>query len=549
MALIESLDDSRVKKLKSLKYGANKPLVTKDINKTPSQQGLGLEASRRIDDLERMTKFFASPSGLKYLGNETLLNSIGIQDRLKKSIDSKLARRNERRAKKDKTPVLGTVVGNLIRGGAALLEDTVVNATKIVGSTLAQIPVNGTGTHFYRGFRNESTFYTANDDTKLVDLTSETIVSSENPTISIDDFRKDGNNSYSLDYTDTKIKRETRVKLGNQAAKKQKPITGYTHPIEGDEIDVINMLPPIDFSNDVGSKVDGRTVYDRPAIGVDEGRDLIKFRFEVITPEQNTMLYFRAFLDSFDDNYNADWSQNSYLGRGEAFYTYGGFDRSINLGFKIAAATRHEMQPLYQKMVFLASSTAPTYSANFMRGTLVNLTVGDYVYNMPGFIEQINYTWQSEYPWEIAMSKPEGLGQDDDMQELPHVLDCQVNFRPIHRFTPQTGLYHYITNPGYGGKPKTNLFFAEEGQSILDETGKATGQKINKTEPIPSSTIVAAENKEKYRLQPQQQIDALKNKAAKEARAREIAQETPEERARKAGINVESTRGELESGF
>lgn len=530
MALIESLDDSRVKKLKSLKYGANKPLVTKDINKTPSQQGLGLEASRRIDDLERMTKFFASPSGLKYLGNETLLNSIGIQDRLKKSIDSKLARRNERRAKKDKTPVPGTKIGNLIRGGAALLEDTVVNATNIVGSTLAQIPVNGTGTHFYRGFRNESTFYTANDDTKLVDLTSETVVSSENPTISVDDFRKDGNSSYSLDYTDTKIKRETRINLGNQATKKQKPVTGYTHPIEGDEIDGINMLPPLEL--EVGSS-------DRATLGTGKGRDLIKFRFEVITPEKNTMLYFRAFLDSFDDSYNADWSKNSYLGRGEAFYTYGGFDRSINLGFKIAAATRHEMQPLYQKMVFLASSTAPTYSANFMRGTLVNLTVGDYVYNMPGFIEQINYTWQTDYPWEVAMSKPEGLGQDDDMQELPHVLDCQVNFRPIHRFTPQTGLYHYITNPGFDGKPKTNLFFAEEGQT----------KSIKKTEPVSSKVIVNADNKEKYKLQPQQQIDALKNKAAKEARAREIAQETPEERARKAGIAVESSRGELESGF
>jgi len=502
MALIESLDDSRVKKLKSLKYGANKPLVTKDINKTPSRQGLGLEASRRIDDLERMTKFFASPSGLKYLGNETLLNSIGIQDRLKKSIDSKLARRNERRAKKDKTPVPGTKIGNLIRGGAALLEDTVVNATNIVGSTLAQIPVNGTGTHFYRGFRNESTFYTANDETKLVDLTSETVVSSENPTISVDDFRKDGNNSYSLDYTDKTIKRESRINLGDQGLQKTKPITGYTQPIgNGLDIDGINMLPPIDFSKDVGSEVDGKTVYDRPAIGVDKGRDLIKFRFEVITPEKNTMLYFRAFLDSFDDSYNADWSKNSYLGRGEAFYTYGGFDRSINLGFKIAAATRHEMQPLYQKMVFLASSTAPTYSANFMRGTLVNLTVGDYVYNMPGFIEQINYTWQTDYPWEIAMSKPEGLGQDDDMQELPHVLDCIVNFRPIHRFTPQTGLYHYITNPGFGGKPKSNLFFAEEGQG-----GDKT---IKKTEPLPSSTIVAAENKYKYRLQPQQQIDGI----------------------------------------
>lgn len=530
MALIESLDDSRVKKLKSLKYGANKPLVTKDINKTPSRQGLGLEASRRIDDLERMTKFFASPSGLKYLGNEALLQQVGLSESIKKAKAS------------GKTT-----------GGAILqqLGKTASTTGNLVGSTLAQVPVNGTGTHFFRGFIDQNSFYPnipprnleikqeiANPffgtDSKLNNAKPEQRLNFDNssPTdsVTIDDFRKNGNNSYSLDYTDTKIKRDTRINLGNQATKKQKPVTGYTHPIEGDEIDGINMLPPIELEK--GSS-------DRATLGTGKGRDLIKFRFEVITPEKSTMLYFRAFLDSFDDSYNADWSKNSYLGRGEAFYTYGGFDRSINLGFKIAAATRHEMQPLYQKMVFLASSTAPTYSANFMRGTLVNLTVGDYVYNMPGFIEQINYTWQTDYPWEVAMSKPEGLGQDDDMQELPHVLDCQVNFRPIHPFTPQTGLYHYITNPGFGGKPKTNLFFAEEGQT----------KSIKKTEPVSSKVIVNAENKEKYRLQPQQQIDALKNKAAKEARAREIAQETPEERARKAGVATSTTRGSLESGI
>ena len=135
-----------------------------------------------------------------------------------------------------------------------------------------------------------------------------------------------------------------------------------------------------------------------------------------------------------------------------------------------------------------------------MRGTLVNLTVGDYVYNLPGFIEQVNYNWQTDYPWEIAMSKPEGTGQDDDMQELPHVLDCKVNFRPIHRFTPQTGLYHYFTNPGFG-KPKSNLFFAEDGS----------------TNPLDSQKIVKAENFRAYRLQPKLQQEGIANNIARDA--------------------------------
>lgn len=575
MSLIKSLSDEKVKNLKSLRYGATEPLVTKDINKTPSPQGLGLEASTRQDDLKRISKLLKSPSGLRYLGSEALLQQLGLKDRIAKNVE------NQRKSRREKVEARGrsvrneggTIAGNLLRAGKAVLEEagkTALTTAGIVGSTLAQVPVNGTGTHFFRGFIGKQSMYpngpfrdletersdelrerglntfqktystietktnnilnesgekitntysipklnlpgatnpaeqnpqypkfrteqleqelenplygtlskltTSSLDLKTNDFTP---LSTKNPDIKIEDFRKSyftenekvGDRLYFLDYNDTNIKRETRVNLGDQGRSRVNfAARGYTQPPEGPELDKINMLPPIKLEGD-----------DRAELGTGFARDLIKFRFEVITPDtdgaKRTMLYFRAFLDSFDDSYNADWSKNSYLGRGEAFYTYGGFDRSISLSFKIAAATRHEMQPLYQKMVFLASSTAPTYSANFMRGTLVNLTVGDYVYNMPGFIEQINYSWETDYPWEIAMSKPEGEGQDDDMQELPHVLNCQVNFKPIHPFTPQTGLYHYITNPGTG-ESKRNLFFSQN----------------NKTKPKKSSEVLKSSN-------------------------------------------------------
>ena len=163
-------------------------------------------------------------------------------------------------------------------------------------------------------------------------------------------------------------------------------------------------------------------------------------------------LYFRALLTSFDDNYNATWTNTNYIGRGDAVKTYDGFSRDVSLGFKIVATTRAEMKPLYKKMVYLASSTAPTYGegGNFMKGTLARLTVGSYLYEVPGVINNVKYTWQENYPWEIAMQNPEN-NIDDDMQELPHIMDCSVTFGVIHDFTPQTGLYHYITSPTLAG--------------------------------------------------------------------------------------------------
>ena len=434
MALIRSLEDSRVKNLKSLSYGANKPLVTKDINKNPSPQGIGLEASRRVDDLVRITKFFASPSGAKYLGNEALLQQIGLSENIKKAKAS------------GKTT-----------GGAILqqLGKTALTTGKLVASTLAQVPVNGTGTHFFRGFIDESSFYTADNPTALLGQSTfdtEETVTTESRTSTLEDFR-DGTRTYNFKkddkdgYQRVEIKRETRVNLGDQS--KRVNISDYTSPLEEDTVDKLNMLPPIKLQN------------NRAEIGTGIGRDFIKFRFEVITPEQETILYFRAYLDTLLDTFNGDWSKNNYLGRGEAFYTYGGFDRSIQLGFKAAAATRHEMKPLYQKLTFLASATAPTYSANFMRGTLVKVTVGDYINQMPGVLESVSYNWNQDYPWEIAFQNPEG-DTDDDMQELPHILEAQVNFRPIHEFTPRTGLYHYITS----NKTKNKPFFTQNQQPI-----------------------------------------------------------------------------------
>ena len=280
--------------------------------------------------------------GVKYLGNEALLQQVGFGQKIRDA--------------KDPT---GSKVGNLLRQGAEILNQvgkTADTTGKLVGSTLAQIPVNGTGTHFYRGFINDESFYPTNvfnnyDQEKenpfigtiekfnsglaqppaLTPLPEggESIVDTGNRSHLIRDFRKQGNKSYSLDYTDQKIKRETRVNLGNQAGRTN--ISSYTSELEPGTIDGINMLPPIKL----------QSASDRKELGTDKARDLIKFRFEIVTPEEDTILYFRAYLDSFADSYNGDWSKNSYLGRGEAFYTYGGFDRSINLGFKIAASSRH----------------------------------------------------------------------------------------------------------------------------------------------------------------------------------------------------------------
>jgi len=225
--------------------------------------------------------------------------------------------------------------------------------------------------------------------------------------------------------------REKRVGLGDQSKRNKSGVAYWTNPTD-DEIDQINYL-------------DVTTV--RPE-GAGVGRDLAKLYFEIITPDaQPRFLYFRAFIDNFDDGYTADWQAHKYVGRAENFYTYGGFDRDITLSFKVAAATRVEMKPLYKKMVYLASATAPTYGGmmtKYMRGTFAKMTVGSYLDQVPGVITSVKYNLIEGMPWEIAMGQPEGV--EPESQVLPMGMQCAVTFRPIHTFAPQTGLYPYFTN-------------------------------------------------------------------------------------------------------
>lgn len=248
----------------------------------------------------------------------------------------------------------------------------------------------------------------------------------------VSDFRKKTGKSYSLNYGSggDSVRKESRVGLGNQGKKITIDPKKLWATVDRDTVDKLNEL----------------NIQDSKA-KLEDSRDLISLNFEVITPDNTKYLYFRAYLDNFSDDYTGNWASLNYIGRGESMRAYEGFSRGVSLGFKVAASTRSEMRPIYEKINYLASATAPTYGdGTFMRGTIVRVTVGDYLHRVPAVLENVSFTWQVDYPWEISMANPEGK-LDDDMQVLPHVLDCSVTLGIIHDFIPQTGKVPYIGNP------------------------------------------------------------------------------------------------------
>ena len=163
--------------------------------------------------------------------------------------------------------------------------------------------------------------------------------------------------------------------------------------------------------------------------------DIIPFQFNVFSPNESAYIYFRAFLEDFSDDYTGDWAGTKYIGRAEEFYTYQGFKRDISFSFKIAAFSKEDLKPLYNKLNYLAGSTAPTYAGNgqFMRGTLTAITVGDYLTNQNGFISKVGLKWDKSYPWEIDLF-------NENLPRVPHILDVSISFTPIHDFNVKTNI-------------------------------------------------------------------------------------------------------------
>jgi hypothetical protein len=169
---------------------------------------------------------------------------------------------------------------------------------------------------------------------------------------------------------------------------------------------------------------------DRSFSNIDE-KDMIKFGFECISndnPVSGLFLQFRAYLtNGITDNNQAIYQNFKYLGRGEDFFIYQGFTRTIGFSFRMAVENRQDLVPLYDKLNALVSQTYPDYSENgVMRTSLTRVTVGDYIYRMPGFLESVNVTVNQDSSWEIQNN-----------YQMPHYVDVAVTFRPIHEEIPK----------------------------------------------------------------------------------------------------------------
>ena len=532
-SLIELRSDLR--NLKYTQFDTQAPYITKPIPAYEQDGRRTNQLNARVDDLSRFSKILTSQPGLKFVGNQTLLK---LEE----------TRREFRKAKESGK----TLVGSALKAAGSSLLGTF----KTTASILAQVPVNGTGTHFIQGFggrqylqlgdkpktglgkflRNTleigggingnqrslngetiildfdakgdiktngqesilkdipSTLDSRQDFNTGTDNTSEPAPSlfGQNKFDEIKNSVKpelrgqrdvDFNNGLSkLVNTDGKLVRTrtvanpnvdknaaSEVKLDQTALNAQQESSIPSKLIksapdnmfqpeykvknkEGNLVNYAKNSDSIILKFNPGKRgknlTDIKVSQESDIVNISDAResdyfkknkvkdpgayDIIPFKFNIFTPQdpKGRSLYFRAFLKDLNDNFSGEWQGNKFIGRAEEFYTYQGFKRDISFSFNIAAFSRDELAPLYSKLNELASSTSPVYRGNgaFMQGVMVSITIGDYINNLNGVVNSVGLSWNLSYPWEINYEEA------DDIAKVPHLLDVNIGFTPIHNF-------------------------------------------------------------------------------------------------------------------
>jgi hypothetical protein len=269
--------------------------------------------------------------------------------------------------------------------------------------------------------------------------------------------------------------------------------------------DEINLTPI--FESDGGTGGPYRTIGDKVFIGGSERNinDLVKFRIQSLSTNDSggilgNWMIFRAYLTQFSDSTDATWNEVKYAGRGDKFYIYDGFSRKIQIGFKVAALSSVEMEPMYQKLNYLIANLMPDYNKNLlMQGPLVRMTVGNWIDGQEGVLNSLSYTIPNDSPWEIAINEINPKSKEKILI-LPHIVEVSMTFTPIGSQTrgknlvpsKASNISHIAQN---ANESTTNQYIPEDGVIFKNFTKDVAKVKENlKPNTKSLSTVSNAEN-------------------------------------------------------
>ncbi len=149
-------------------------------------------------------------------------------------------------------------------------------------------------------------------------------------------------------------------------------------------------------------------------------------KFQILDKMNNRLLAFRAIIETINEAHTPELTDTKYIGRIERNVVYTGNVRLLTVNFYVHAFSEAELEVMYRKMNHLTGLAYPArYSTRgYMIPPLIELTIGDFYNNQPGYLESLIVDVQDGTTWEIEEGK-----------QVPHTLYVTMGYSVIEKET------------------------------------------------------------------------------------------------------------------
>jgi len=146
--------------------------------------------------------------------------------------------------------------------------------------------------------------------------------------------------------------------------------------------------------------------------------------------------YFRGTVSGYSESYSPSYGQHQGIGMAYPLYTFESIERTLQFNFKAYSLNFNEHMANWERLQYLASLTMPQgFTANeATQPPLIYFWLGDMFVKRLAYIENLTYTTDVNFPWEIGLNSGSGA----DCYKLPMIIDVSVTIHFIEEMADTT---------------------------------------------------------------------------------------------------------------
>ena len=163
--------------------------------------------------------------------------------------------------------------------------------------------------------------------------------------------------------------------------------------------------------------------------GVNKTLDEIDFiRLKFASKHSGRYAYFRGTITAYSETYSPSYAQHQGIGMAYPLYTFESIERTIQFNFKVYSLNAQEHIACWERLQFLASLTMPQgfTATEATIPPIVKFWLGDMFVDRTVYIENLNFTTDVNFPWEIGLN-PTGV----ECYKLPMIIDVSITIHLI----------------------------------------------------------------------------------------------------------------------